>query len=264
MAGYPLPPKEISRTLNESDIQKAPQIRAEYYEVLDSFPRLHGGLYFDSKKKRLRILDPKAQSVLVYDAHRFLAPKRNLSSGERFQVPNTQTLEEWVYPDSLLNVERIVRHPQGRFKANAEGVFFVPEDLNTVFWGLKSDWNLVGVKTTLKTKSLLAWSLFPAGFWYLPPQAIQALQVSYKSGGEFLNVMDCPDGERFVVSENYRDHYFRFIFLTESFVPLSYALFEVPNSAGKTKSLTTGVTHLGDCKNFIAIGSWGLARIRFK
>ncbi len=260
---YPLPPKEIEKILTEKSLSDKPQIRANLYEILDTQPRIHGGLYYDQVRQRLRVLDPDTSTLKVLNKSLFAGARTQINRAEIFKKPSLENLKTWIYADSVYEKPLILNHGVGRFKILRDEILYVPESLDQVFWRLLSDFRIVGARRTQQRGvGLIAWSLWPAGFWYLPPRATQVYRYRHSTAGEFLAVMDCPGGERFVVVENYRNSFFRFIFLNESLEAIGYSLFDAPQNENQDHMLS-GVTHLGDCKNFIVIGSWGLGRIRY-
>jgi hypothetical protein len=261
--GYPLPPKEITKNITESRIQKLPLHKASSYEILSTEPRLHAGLYFDSQRQRLRVLSADAQSLLAYPRLQMLLPRNRMGAGEKTLITNITQVETWIYPEKISRTQiGWAQHLQGRFRIQKGDIQFVPENPDEVFWQIKTPFHFHSARIIPRTRALLASSVYPSGFVFLPARATQAYKMNWNTRGELIKVIDCPSGDRFIAVENFKKGLLRFVFLTESLVPYAYTLFDL----GQQDSMPNEVSELvslGDCLNFVMVGSHGLARLQY-
>jgi hypothetical protein len=260
---FPLPPKEIYKKINEKQISSAKLIRAEKYEILDSSPRWHGGVGYDRVRKRIRILDSDARIVRAYGVDEMSRHKDSIGSGMGTQIHSLNQLDQWIYLDQINGEKMRLNHAQGRFELSSNELRFIPENPEIVFWQIKAPAVLTGANRLLKNGSIMAWSQNPASLVYLPPAAQFVSISTFETEGEWIRFFDCPDGERFVGVQNYKNNYFRIVFFYEALLPVSYSLFDISPEKNNMPQEITQAIMWGDCTNYLVVGSQGVSRLVF-
>ncbi len=253
-----LPPRVVERNYTDTQFKSLPKIRAERLEIVDRNPVLHGGLTFDSKTQRIRILSADGTKIYGVSSSVFWMPTTSLSRADVTPVAGDladnfiwRLKESW--PKGILN------HALGPFFLEGTRTHFNPQRADNPVWSLDLGFVPDRGEVVTSSRGWVAWRVEPGEYFFMPPRAVRAYRTKTPPEGELVRMFGCEGGGGVSV-ENLERGFVRFVFWTTDFEPSQMGLFDLGGE--QNRGDLAQVVQLGDCRRFVLQGAFGLARLQ--